>query len=596
MGMEENQMKKFRKILAVILCFAIIGSASAAGMTAYAEKSEKTAEELIAEGERKTKFMHWLLNDAVLGTIAKLIPNMKFVGKDSPEFDTENFYKGNEWMNPGTDNFTWKLGYASESIIPDDFGVGFKYARGSYAPWGYSKDFYTDDDGNKETMKVRTILLDDGTERGMIAVCSIDCIGISNSDVKKIRSGIADFAKEKNIVSVNISAIHSHMAIDSQGVWGAPLSTAFNNFLSLTGLVKPKSGVNEDYLNTLIERTAASVKKAYADLKPGKLSYTDIKLHDFFGTRTVSPELDSDMHKLAFIPDDGSAGTLLASFGAHPESTSYGAEFDSRLSSDFVYYMEKLVNASGSNFIFVQGNVGTNSCWRGQSEDGLSFNDNHEIVIRYGYELAYILLGAEMDTEKRIELNDRLGDKLGVKQYAGNENYTVWYEGLPTFEAKPLEAVMNIQHKQVKLEIDNSTALVLLKLGLATNSIAYNRSERKYYTTTEVGYLQLGKAFKAFFSPGELYSELYVGGYGLRLSSYKSLRESYGEDVILFDLMNDAAGYVCPDETYAILGYKYNPSNNSLETDSWCLAVSIGSKAASTLMKAYADLMNQIPR
>lgn len=587
-------MKKFRKILAVILCFAIIGSVSAIGMTAYAKEEEKTAEEIIAEGERKTKFMQWLLNDAVLGTIAKLIPNMKFVEKDSNKFDTENFYEGNEWKDPDVENFTWKLGYDSESIIPDDFGVGMKYARGSYAPWGYSKDFYTDDEGNKETMKVRTILLDDGTGRGLIAICSIDCIGISNVDVKKIRAGIAEFAKEKNIVSVDISAIHSHMAIDSQGVWGAPLTTAFNNFLSLTGLVKPKSGVNEDYLNTLIERTATSIKKAYDDMKPGKLSYTDITLNDFFGTRTVSRELDENMHKLAFVPDDGSEGTLLASFGAHPESTSYGAEFDSRLSSDFVYYMEKLVNASGNNFIYVQGNVGTNSCWRGQAEDGLSFNDNHEIVIRYGYELAYILLGAEMNTEERAELNDKLGDKLGIKEYGNNENYTIWYEGLPTFEAKPLEAVMNIQHKQVKLEIDNSTALVLLKLGLATNNIAYNRSEHKYYTTTEIGYLQLGKSFKAFFSPGELYSELYVGGYGLRLSSYKSLRESYGEDVILFDLMNDAAGYVCPDETYAILGYKYNPSNNTLETDSWCLAVSIGSKTASTLMKAYAELMNQL--
>lgn len=583
-------MKKFKKIIAVVLCMALIGSAASVSLTSYAA-SEKTAEELIAQGEKKTKFMDWLLNDLLLGTIAKIIPNYKFVGKDSDEFDTENFYEGNEYADPKTESFTWKLGYDAESIIPDDFGKPLKYARGSYCPWGYSTDFYTDDDGNKETMKVRTILLDDNTGRGLIAISSIDCIGISNVDVKKIREGVAEFAKEKNIVSVDISAIHSHMAIDSQGVWGAPLSTAFHNFISLFGIVKPKSGVNEDYLNTLIERTALSIEKAYADLKPGTLGYTNIDLDEYMGTRTVAPECDDDMHKLVFRPDDGSKGTVLASFGAHPESTSYGAEFNADLSADFVYYMEKLVNKAGSNFIFVQGNVGTNSCWRGKSNDGLDLADNHESAMRYGYEMAYILLGASMNTDERAALNDELGDKLGVKEYSGRDGYTVWYDGLATFEEKPVEAVMNIQHKQVKLEIDNGTALVLLKLGLATNSIAYNRAERKYYTTTEIGYLQLGTVVKAFLSPGEMYSELLAGGYGMRLSDYKSFRDSYGEDVILFDLMNDAAGYICPDETYAILGYKYNPSSNSLETDSWCLAVSIGKHTASTLMKAYSELM-----
>ncbi len=583
-------MKKFRKIIALVLCLAIIGTA--AGTSAFAAK-EKTPDELIAEGERKTSFMQWLLNDVVIGGIAKIIPNMAFVKKDTDTIDTENFYEGNEWKEPNAESFTWKLGYDAESIIPDDFGVGLKYARGSYCPWGYSKDYYTDDDGNKETMKVRTVLLDDNTGRGLVAICSIDCIGISNNDVKKIRAGIAEFAKEKNIVSVDISAIHSHMAIDSQGVWGAPLSTAFHNFLSLTGLVKPKSGVNEDYLNTLIERTALSIRKAYDDMKPGKLSYTDIKLTDYMGTRAVSHECDGNMHKLEFVPDGGGRRTLLASFGAHPESTSYGAEFDTRLSSDFVYYMEKLVNKAGGNFIYVQGNVGTNSCWRGNSNDGLELADNHESAMRYGYEMAYILLGASMNTQERAKLNDDLGDKLGVNEYKDREGYTVWYDGLETFEAKPVEAVMNVTHKQVKLEIDNATALVLLKLGLASNAIAYNRSERKYYTTTEVGYLQLGTVVKAFFSPGELYSELYVGGYGMRLSGYKSLRETFGDDVILFDLMNDAAGYVCPDETYAILGYKYDPESNSLSTDSWCIAVSIGSKTASTLIGAYNDMMKR---
>lgn len=590
-------MSKSKKFLAIILCLCMIiptVSIAASASRFSANEEEKSEAELIEEGEKKTKFLSWLVGDLVIGTIAKIIPNLPFVEKDSDKFSNDNFYEGNTFIDTNSDSYTWKVGYDSQSIIPDDFGTPLKYARGSYAPWGYSTDFYPDEDGNKQDMKVRTIVLDDCTGRGLIAICSVDCIGISNVDVKKIRAGIAEFAKSKNIVSVDVSAIHSHMAIDSQGVWNGPLLTVARNFLSLTGLVKAQSGVNEDYLNKIISSTAKSIQNAYADLKPGTLSYTDIDVEGYMGTRTISHDCDDNIHKLMFVPEDQNAkGTLLASFGCHPELTSYGNEFDTRLSSDFVYYMEKLVNKSGNNFIYVQGNVGTNSPGRGKSNDGLDL-ETPEQAMRYGYEMAYICLGASMNKEERIELNKKLGDKLGVEKYGKNEGYTPWYDDLDTFTAKPVEAVMNVRHKQVKLEMDNTTSIVLLKLGLASNYISYNKSEHKYYTITEVGYLELGSVFKAFFSPGELYSELYVGGYGLKDSPYKSLRESYGDDVILFDLMNDAAGYVCPDERYAIMNYAYDPQRGDIYDETWCLAVSIGSKTASTLMKAYADLMSEI--
>ena len=588
-------MKTFKKIIAVVLCICMLIAPLTVSSSAK-DYSQMTVEQIEKEGRNKTNFLSWLVGDFLLGTISKFIPRLSFVGKDSEEFDTENFYEGNEFVDTDSvDNYTWKLGYGTYSIVPKDFGTPLKYARGSYAPWGYSRGYYTDDEGNDEKMMVRTVLLDDGTGRGLIAICSVDCIGISNVDVRKIRAGVADFAKEKNIVAVEVSAIHSHMAIDSQGVWGAPLTTVARNMLSLTGLVKPKSGVNEDYLNQIIDSTAKSIKQAYTDLKPGKLDYTDIDIDGYMGARTVSRECDDNIHKLMFTPDDGSRGTLLASFGAHPELTSYGHEFDGRLSSDFVYFMEKLVNKTNNNFIYVQGNVGTNSVGTHYSDDGLDL-EKHEKAARYGYEMAYICLGASMTEEERIALNDETGDVLGIKDSADNEKYTKWYDGLDTFEAKPVSAVMNVRHKLIKMEIDNTTSLVLLKLGLASNKINYNRKDHKYYTETEVGYLELGNVFKAFLSPGELYSELYVGGYGLENSAIKSLRESYGDDVILFDLMNDAAGYVCPDETYAILSYRYDPESHDLYDDTWCLAVSIGSHAASSIMNGYADLMESVGR
>lgn len=67
---------------------------------------------------------------------------------------------------------------------------------------------------------VRVICLDDSSGRGSVVFAVIDCVGISGTDIRRIRERLADFAKENNIVSINISSIHCHSAIDTQ-VFGA---------------------------------------------------------------------------------------------------------------------------------------------------------------------------------------------------------------------------------------------------------------------------------------------------------------------------------------------------------------------------------------
>ncbi|MCQ2462128.1 MAG: hypothetical protein MJ177_01825, partial [Clostridia bacterium] len=290
-------MKKASKLIAIILCVLMAFSMV---IPAYAADNEDV---LNPKKETEGTIISWILNtlvnDVLLGTIARLLPNLDFINEYKEEFDTENFYEGNDTFIPcDSDSYTWSVGYGSQSILPDDFGVKFKYARGSYAPWGYSTKVYKDDDGNDETMKVRTIVLDDNTGRGKAVICSVDCIGISNTDVKKIRAAMSQLAMENDIVSIDISSIHSHMAIDSQGVWGAPLTTVAQNFLSINGFCRTKNGVNQDYLNTIIERTKLSVEEALNDMKDGRLTYTNCELEGYMGARDVSHELDGDMHTL----------------------------------------------------------------------------------------------------------------------------------------------------------------------------------------------------------------------------------------------------------------------------------------------------------
>lgn len=591
--------KVLKKLTAILLCFCMIFATAAPVFAADETQSVTQSEEHIAEMEKKastySNILQFLLNDVIFKIISKIIPHMSFIG-DYSEVTAGSygtFYEGNDvFLDTDGQDYTWRLGYSSKSIIPDDFGTMFKYARGSYAPWGYATEMYTDDEGNAEDLKVRTIILDDKSGRGLTVFASVDCIGLSNTDVAKIRAAVDEFAQEKGIISINVSAIHTHMAIDSQGVWNAPLSTVANNFMSLSGKTTTKFGVNEDYLNTIIERTKETIEEAYNDMTDGSLTYASIDLEDYFNCRNVPYELDGNMYRLMFNPYDGSESTVVASFGCHPEVTSYGAEFDSRLSADFVYYMEKLINQAGNNFIYIQGNVGTNSGSYTNSNDGLDL-DGHGKAIRYGYEMAYILLSMTDTEEERIALNNKLGDKLGVNGEK-TEEYTPWYEGLETVEEEQVEAVLNIKSKQLPIEIESTTSQVLIKLGLASNSILYDKATGKYYTMTEIAYMELGDAVKVLMCPGETYSEILVGGYGLKNFGYPSLRELFGEDVILFDLMNDAAGYICPDHTYAVVGYKYNPESDTLDSDSWCLTVSIGKHTASTLVQGYIDLVESV--
>lgn len=554
----------------------------------YVEKMEKKARTI-------SDILQFLVNDVLLKFISKLIPNLSFVLNDGDIGEPYGtFYKGSEsFIDTDSDKYVWKVGYGSRSILPDDFGACFKYARGSYAPWGYARKMYKDDDGNSEDLKVRTIILDDNTGRGSAVFCSVDCIGISNADVMKIREAVDAYAKEKNIIAVNVSAIHTHMSIDSQGVWNAPLSTSMNNLLSVTKLTTVKSGVSEDFLKTIIERTKQSIEDAYSDMKDGTLDYAKTDIEDYVHGRTAPYACDTDMYRLLFTPLDGSKGTVVASFGCHPEATSYDNELKTDLSADFVYYMEKLINKAGKNFIFIQGNVGVNSAVMENSNDGLKL-EQHEKVIRYGYEMAYICLTMTDDEQTRKELNSETGDMLGVEKYSGNEDYTPWYDGLETVEGKRVEAAMNVRMKQVRFEVENSTAQILIKLGLADNTLIYNKSEKKYYTISEIGYMELGSCVRILMCPGETYSEILVGGSGLKNFGYKSLRELFGEDVILFDLMNDAAGYICPDSTYSVVGYKFDPNTGKLADDSWCLTVSMGKATASTLVSEYIDLVGSV--
>ena len=131
--------------------------------------------------------------------------------------------------------------------------------------------------------------------------------------------------------------------------------------------------------------------------------------------------------------------------------------------------------------------------------------------------------------------------------------------------------MLNIAHKQYIIEVSNVLMDIVGKTGITDYFFLYDKTTDKYYTVTESGYMELGDSLLVELCPGETYGELLMGGDGLKGFKYKSLREMYGENIIVFDLMNDAIGYIEPDDDFVMAGVQYSEKKESFDTDTWCL-------------------------
>ena len=247
-----------------------------------------------------------VINNGLAGGLATLVPGTDAVERYE-DFDLaayEGFMAGMDTVNTEVgENNVWSLGYSEKSILPADFGET-SYAKGAYLPDIYGSEMYKDDDGNDEDLRVRTVILDDGSGRGSAVFAVIDAIGIANADVRLIREALADFAAENNIVSINVSCTHIHTGIDLQGIWTKPVTTLSNNIFRREEV---RYGVDRTFLQSVIDNTVASVTDAYADMKTGKLWFSSADISEYVHDRTAPYALDSMLYKLEFLPDDPAA-------------------------------------------------------------------------------------------------------------------------------------------------------------------------------------------------------------------------------------------------------------------------------------------------
>ncbi len=520
------------KIIAVVLAVTMLSSAFGA-VTVGAS----SAYPVIGAGGDAVSVIFADIIDTLLRFITDLFAGLfgdgpGFIPNDDDALGDKisaNYYEGTgtTFATSHEEDAKWNIGYSSRSLIPEDYDNG-QYFLGGYI--SLENGFTNVVEGiaeipglGKDDMRVRCVSMNDSSDRGTVLFATIDCIGITNADIKDIRALLADFAAENNIAAINVSATHTHSCIDTEGLWTKNLAKLAYNGLN-SGLEtgeELQQGTNPAYMAFLKEEVADALKEAFNDMKPGTLTYTKKDIgQDYFQNKNrpsagvVNEETGedevamTDIHKFTFIPDDETATpTIMLNMAAHPDVAGLPTASNSgrEISGDYIFYCDKLLKENGYNFMFFQGAIAAIYMARGATGDGVPTKQRVEESQRFGFELARMLLGLELTKEEvaadpvlnvideynretaLVEATDENGNV--IKDDAGNpvmkvknENYTLWYKNWDDNapEIQEVAPVLNLAFKQVEVPVSNSLIEAIGKLNMANYVVISNDDEVIY--------------------------------------------------------------------------------------------------------------------
>ena len=372
-----------------------------------------------------------------------------FMDKESAlELAGENYYEGigKEFVSEAEEDAKWNIGYANASLIPEDYDNGEYYIGGYIAP---ENGFTNVVEGiaqipglGRDDMKARCIAISDGTGKGTVLFATIDCIGITNADIKDIRAILADFAAANNIVAINVASTHTHSCIDTEGLWTKNIAKIVSNGI-ISGTQADEElqqGTNPEYMAFLKETVADALIEAYYNMQPGILTYSTKDIgQDYFqnknrpsagqmiyetnenGEKVFTGETEiamTDITRFVFTPDDETEKkTMILNIAAHPDVAGLPTESNSgrEISGDYIFYCGQFLEKYGYNFMFFQGAIAGIYMARSATGDNVETHQRVEESQRFGYELARILLSMNI-TEEEILADDILSNRKEVEE------------------------------------------------------------------------------------------------------------------------------------------------------------------------------------
>lgn len=531
---------------------------------------------------------------------------------DGPSFfsekerDGRRFYPGTaHFLDAPAENARWQLGYSCVDLTPADYRT-HRYYLGGYLT--IENGFNNTVERVIDAMSCRIIALDDGSGRGVSLFATVDCIGLGNYDVRRIRRNLEDLLRverpDVRLASVNVFSTHAHSCVDTQGLWTDTLKTVRRNLKkNKTGRGTYLPGADDFFMTALTRKVAQGMLDAVNDLTPGtmRMAKKDIGV-DYFTNknRDSASALVTDLLRLVFTPDDpGKRPTIIASVGAHPDvaglPTTDGQGTGRDLCGEYVYYMGELIGRAGYNFMFFNGAICAIYMSRGASNDGVDFNHRYEQSIRYGRELARLTLAMTM-TREAIEADPLLYDREEIaRDTAASEkngvSYTLWCDNWEPVTEQPLPPLLNIRLKEVTVPVLNPLIKTVGKLNLVSYQVLRDGSG-EYSVVTEIGYLQLGDNLNVVFVPGEYCADLLKGGSSLSAEGsfngtdfpLPTLETVFGVPLTAFGLANDAVGYIVPDNDYVLGEFK----NHYHEL------ISLGAQTGSCITQAFIALKDEL--
>ena len=370
---------------------------------------------------------------------------------------------------------TYLVGAESAKVTPPE---------GTYLA-GYGPDRKST--GVLDDVMVKAVVVQTGD--AVLALVTIDCIGLTRPDILRIEAAIQEKIPQAAVV---VSSTHTHAGPDVVGIWGPALW---------------RSGRDEAYIDALVRQAAATTIKAKAAAQPA-LSRIVSAEQPFTWVENVSePDLlDPRLAVLQFVSLAGDSIATLTNYPCHP--TVLGPE-NTNVSADYLrgFYAHMASNLSGEH-LFLQGAIGG---W----VQPLQGDRSHGYALELGRALAQATLANLEDAQNndyleldyRTQIVDvplenwgfRLLIWLGVLErelYDGAMRTSVaWFQiGRAQFVTHPGEtspayskasrALMDTTHTFV-LGLSQDAMGYILKPEYFTDEVAYPHAD--YLTSVSVG-------------------------------------------------------------------------------------------------------------
>ncbi len=561
--------KTSKKVLSLVLALSMVFTlAFGVGATGEVEVPTRDTSAVVVTETTNTanRIFYEILNKLVY----VLVSGIMSIYADPADWKWAKDYTADGFMD-GRDNYQteagannkWSLGYASASLVPDDL-TEQKYYIGRDLTERIAQGVYDD-------MRIRSVAMDDNSGNGIVIYAAVDTLGVTNADTISIRKGVLAWAEENGIevANINITATHSHSALDTQGVATGSiykiLANSFANLLHINELAGMESATA--FKNMFIERSIDAVIASIENMTEGTMSYDKVDASYYIKDKRelIKAEDIPEIVSILFTPDDADINeTYFVNITCHP--TSFSAS-NGLVSSDYIYWLDKylnenspVANGDGANTIVVQGALGQVS--RDNIEYDESTMDEWEAMgasaKTLGTNIAALLLEADYDNKLAPILNTLSHD----------------------FLISPTNAILALA---CKARLVNNQ---IYRTGIGPMDAA---------VATEIGYVEFGHEIAFATFPVELYPEVFWGADITGNATWDGTAWEYpampemidGIELHCISLCNDALGYVVTDNYFAYMGHIIGEE----VADE---ILSLGGTAGSTMVKEFAVIANQI--